>query len=262
MTRLARVGGNDWEHFLNVANTESNKDQFRVLVLEDDKISLASASRTILKAVPECVILAAGSLADGRRLLKEHRFHLCVLDIQLPDGSGIDFLYDIQLTSPDACVVILTGVPLPQYREQAEAFGVLHFMEKPADSRVLGPLVLEQWTKWNGAKEGNSRGFSGLLTQLTTIDIIQLKCLSRATVVLDFVGNQGKRGRIYFKDGEVIHAEAGLVSGIDAFSEIVGWRGGQVMEVTDAPPQARTVEGNWQGLLMHAVHWVDDQKQG
>ena len=143
MTRLAHVGGNDREHFFTVANIESNKDQFRVLVLEDDKISLASASRTILKAVPESVILTAGSLADGRRLLKEHRFHLCVLDIQLPDGSGIDFLYDIQQTSPDACVAILTGVPLPQHRAQAEAFGVLHFMEKPADSRVLGPLVLE-----------------------------------------------------------------------------------------------------------------------
>ena len=241
---------------------ESNKDQFRVLVLEDDKISLASASRTILKAVPESVILTAGCLADGRRLLKEHRFHLCVLDIQLPDGSGIDFLYDIQQTSSDACVAILTGVPLPQHREKAETLGVLHFMEKPADSRVLGPLALEQWTKWKGAKEENVRGFSGLLTQLTTIDIIQLKCLNRSTVVLGFIGDHGKQGRIYFKDGEIIHAETGLVSGVDAFSEIVGWRAGQVLEVTDAPPPTRTVEGNWQSLLMHAVHWVDEQKQG
>ena len=261
MTRLAGLCGNDAGHFFTVANTESNKEPFRVLVLEDDQISLASASQAILKAAPESVILSAGSLAEGRRLLDEHRFHLCVLDIQLPDGSGIDFLHDIQKKSPDACVAILTGVPLPQYQEQAEAFGVLHFMEKPADSRVLGPVIREQWQKWSGAQDETVRGFSALLTQLTTIDIIQLKCLSRSTVVLDFIGDHGKQGRIYFQDGEIIHAETGAVRGVDAFSEIVGWRGGQVTEVTNAAPPVRSVEGNWQGLLMHAVHWVDEQKQ-
>ena len=115
----------------------SNNDQFRILVLEDDLISQVSASQVIQRAAPECILLMARSLAEGRRFLAKYEFHLCVLDIQLPDGSGIDFLYDIQISSPRACVAILTGVPLPHYRDQAEAFGVLHFMEKPADAKVL-----------------------------------------------------------------------------------------------------------------------------
>lgn len=261
MTQPAGVGANGVEHFFDVATTASTNDSFRVLILEDDQISLASASQTIQRAAAESVIVSARTLAEGRRLITEQKFHLCVLDIQLPDGLGIDFLHDIQQKLPDACVAILTGVPLPHYRDQAEAFGILHFMEKPADAKTLGALVREQWDKWKGVKSG-SGGFSALLTQLTTLDIIQLKCLARSTVALDFVGEEGRRGRVYFKDGEIIHAESGAVKGVEAFNEIVGWRSGQVTEVSDGTAPTRTIEGHWQGLLMHAVHWVDEHKQG
>ena len=243
-----------------MSNDTSNAGQFRILILEDDLISQASVSQVVLRAVPESVLLKARTIADGRRLLDKYDFQLGVLDIQLPDGSGIDFLHDIQLKSPKACVAILTGVPLPQYRDQAEAFGVLHFMEKPADARTLGALVREEWEKRLGMKPAQTNGFSAALTQLTTLDIIQLKCLARASVCLDFIGHHGQHGRIYFKDGEIFHAEAEDQQGVEAFYEIVSWRGGQVVEVADAPEPARTVEGNWQGLLMQAVHWVDENK--
>jgi len=244
-----------------VSTATSKSDPFRILVLEDDLISQASVSQTIQRAAPECVVLIARNLAEGKRLLDSFEFHLCVLDLQLPDGSGIDFLYDVQLKAPNACVVISTGVPLPQYRDQAEAFGVLHFMEKPADAKILGALVRENLEKHHGSQLGSVTGFSAALTQLTTLDIIQLKCLARATVALDFVGTDGRRGRIHFKDGEILHAATDSQKGVDAFSEIVGWRSGKVMEVREATEPTRTVEGNWQGLLMHAVHWVDEHKQ-
>ena len=245
-----------------MSTATSNKDeQFRILVLEDDLISQASASQSIQRAAPEGILLMARSLAEGRRLLEKYEFQFCVLDIQLPDGSGIDFLHDIQLHSPNASVVILTGVPLPHYRDQAEAFGVLHFMEKPADSKLLGGLVREQLAKCHTPKARPNAGFSAALTQLTTLDIIQLKCLGRSSVALDFIGHNGEQGRICFKDGEILHAETGDQQGVEAFNEIVSWRGGQVVEVGAAPPPPRTVEGNWQGLLMHAVQWADENKQ-
>lgn len=240
---------------------KSTSETFEVLLLEDDQISQISASRAITRAVPEAKLLIAPTLAEARTLLTGHQPQLCVLDIQLPDGSGIDFLYDVQTHAPTASVAVLTGVPLPQYRDQAEAFGVLHFMEKPADSHALGEVARSLWEKWRKAHGGSDAGgFSAMLTQLTTLDIIQLKCLARVTVTLEFIREHGGRGRIYFKDGEIIHAESGQISGVEAFNEIVGWRSGRVQEISNSTLPSRSIEGNWQNLLMHAVHWVDEKK--
>lgn len=242
----------------------STSETFEVLLLEDDQISQISVSKTLTRAVPEATLLIASTIAEARALLAKHQPQLCVLDIQLPDGSGIDFLYDVQERAPSASVAILTGVPLPQYRDQAEAFGVLHFMEKPADSQVLGEVARSLWKKAPAPSSDSTTaagGFSAMLTQLTTLDIIQLKCLARVTVTLEFIREHGGRGRIFFKDGEIIHAETGNVCGVEAFNEIVSWRSGRVQEISVASSSpSRSIEGNWQNLLMHAVHWVDEKK--
>ena len=242
-----------------MANASLKGDQFRTLVLEDDRISQALVTQAILRAVPEGLVLTASTLAEARQLVNAYPFHFGVVDIHLPDGSGIDFLHDLQSKSPDAAVVICTAVPLPEYRDQAEAFGVLHFMEKPVDPPVLGRLVRNYWQKATG-KGDVGTGFSASLSRLTTLDIIQLKCLGRSTAALDFVGRQGQQGRIYFKQGELIHAETDARQGIEAFNEIVSWRGGQVMEIANATAPTRTVHGDWQNLLMHAVQWADENR--
>lgn len=242
---------------------KSTSDSFEVLLLEDDKISQISASRAITRAVPDAKLLIAFTIAEARKLLASHQPRLCVLDIQLPDGSGIDFLYDVQEHAASASVVILTGVPLPHYRDQAEAFGVLHFMEKPADTRTLGEVARSSWDKWTSAHRSGTGagGFSAMLTQLTTLDIIQLKCLARVSVTLEFIREHGGRGRIFFQDGEIFHAETGNVCGVEAFNEIVSWNSGRVQEVPRGSVlPSRSVEGNWQNLLMHAAHWVDEKK--
>jgi len=243
----------------DVGTTSSKSDSFRTLVLEDDRTSQAMVTQAILRAVPESLVFSARTLAEGRELLKEFHFQFCVLDIQLPDGVGIDFLYDIQSQSPDASVVIFTATALPEYRDQAQAFGVLHFMEKTSSLRTLGSYVRDQWERVSGSHADVSTGFSASLTRLSTLDIIQIKCLGRATVALDFAGRHGLHGRIHFKNGEVIHAETDVHRGVEAFNEIVSWREGQVTEIARIPEPERTVRGDWQTLLMHAVHWADEQ---
>jgi CheY-like chemotaxis protein len=237
--------------------------KFHTLVLDDDRATLALVAQAIRFEMPDAVVLGVPSLAAARILLERYEFDLFILDIHLPDGSGIDFLYEIQIRKPDAAVIMVTGEPLPEHRDQAMAFGVLNFIEKPINPRSLGALVRTQREKIQGVSPtGDTAFFSASLTKLTTLDIIQLKCLGHATVVLDFIARDHRAGRVYFKDGEIIHAEVGPLQGVDAFNEIVSWRGGQVVEVKDAPESERTIHGDWQNLLMHAVQWADEQRQG
>jgi len=248
---------------LRFVSTASLSSRFCVLVVEDDRETADMYAEAIQHELLNSLVLTARSLAEARLLLEKYSFHFFILDIQLPDGLGIDFLHDLGIKQPDACVAIVTGTPLPEYRAQADAFGVLNFMEKPVHLPALIRLLLahRQNVFAGHAPPSDTGYFSASLSRLSTLDIIQLKCLGHATVVLDFIARSPGFGRIYFKDGEIIHAETHTEEGVAAFNEIVSWRGGQVIEVHDQPEPPQTIHEGWQNLLLQAVQWTDEQRE-
>ena len=248
---------------LRFVSTASLSSRFCVLVVEDDRETADMYAEAIQHELLNSLVLTARSLAEARLLLEKYSFHFFILDIQLPDGLGLDFLHDLGIKQPDACVAIVTGTPLPEYRAQADAFGVLNFMEKPVHLPALIRLLLahRQNVFAGHAPPSDTGYFSASLSRLSTLDIIQLKCLGHATVVLDFIARSPGFGRIYFKDGEIIHAETHTEEGVAAFNEIVSWRGGQVIEVHDQPEPPQTIHEGWQNLLLQAVQWTDEQRE-
>ena len=64
-------------------------------------------------------------------------------------------------------------MPLPEYRAQVEASGVMHFLEKPINHRKLVSLVKES-RSGHGVTSDTSL-FHASLSRLTALDIIQLK---------------------------------------------------------------------------------------
>ena len=102
--------------------------------------------------------------------------------------------------------------------------------------------------------------FQGTLRDLQITDIIQLKCMSGATSVVEFTGPHGEKARVYFENGQIHHATAPGRKGMAAFNEIVRWKGGTISEVSDAGPSPRTIEMDWQRLLMEAVRSADEAR--
>jgi len=77
-----------------------------VLVVEDHEDSRAWWEKHIGDVFPKASVFAAATLAEARELLGHRRFTLVILDINLPDGSGIDLLQEITLTYPEMYSVI------------------------------------------------------------------------------------------------------------------------------------------------------------
>jgi CheY-like chemotaxis protein len=82
--------------------------------------------------------------------------------------------------------------------------------------------------------------------------------MSGATSVVEFTGPNGEKARVFFENGQVRHATAPGRQGLAAFNEIVRWKGGTISEVSGAGPGPRTIEMDWQHLLMEAVRQVDE----
>ena len=50
----------------------------------------------------------AASLAEARQRLQNQKYQLLLLDIELPDGSGLDLLHEVQCSQPELPVIILS----------------------------------------------------------------------------------------------------------------------------------------------------------
>jgi DNA-binding response OmpR family regulator len=231
-----------------------SKQTTRILVLEPDE-QLASAIMSALQeAAPDALVELTPSLEEAQKIVLGVKPNLFILDVDATYDLGQDFLYDLRTSHPNARAIILTGAHLPEQREHVSSLGAIHFLEKPLAQWDFVDLVERLLRPPVAASEK----FEGTLRDLQFTDIIQLKCMSGATSVLEFTGPNGEKARVFFENGQVGHATAPGRQGMAAFNEIVRWKGGTVSEVAGAGPGPHTIDMDWQRLLMEAVRQVDE----
>jgi two-component system nitrogen regulation response regulator GlnG len=111
----------------------------RLLVVEDE-IVLAKSIRRALTRLGHSVETTA-SLAEGERLFDELGPDLALLDMELPDGSGMELLARMLARKPGARVVIMTAYTSAEFAARARELGARGFLRKPLDMRELGRVV-------------------------------------------------------------------------------------------------------------------------
>lgn len=70
------------------------------------------------------------------------------------------------------------------------------------------------------------------------------------------VRSREKKGWIYFRDGEIVHAECDDLSGEEAFYAIVSWELG-LYECNVASAEKETIQESWDFLLMESMRRLD-----
>jgi len=101
----------------------------KVLVVDDDNLICWALQKKFAS-----LALTARFVGNAREALAELRDDSCdliFLDINLPDGNGIDLLDEIRKVAPNARIVILSADASEENRRRAIAGGVAQFIEKP-----------------------------------------------------------------------------------------------------------------------------------
>ena len=80
---------------------------------------------------------SAATLEQARTLLKQNRFDLCLTDMRLPDGSGLDLLREIRETHPALPVAVITAHGNMELAIEALKAGAFDFLSKPVDLQQL-----------------------------------------------------------------------------------------------------------------------------
>jgi DNA-binding NtrC family response regulator len=97
----------------------------------------------------------AGGIAEAREQLAKKHFHLVVLDVRMPDGSGLDLLREIREASPTTEVVMLTGYGTVQEAIRAMKDGAHDFLTKPCKLAEL-EAVLEKAVQKQQLQRGHT----------------------------------------------------------------------------------------------------------
>ena len=103
-------------------------DSPRILLVDDDPALLDLVSELLARRGHE--VVQTGSGLRAAQLLKAERFDLAILDLLLPDLSGLD-LAQLALRDPDTVVVVLSGSTSVEQALQAMRMGIYDYVIKP-----------------------------------------------------------------------------------------------------------------------------------
>ncbi len=107
----------------------------KTVLLVDDHELIRQGVRLAFERSGEFVVVAeAGSIDEGLQLARRHSPEVAVVDIRLPDGSGIDVTRRLRELFPDIGVVVLTMYAGDEHLFAALEAGASAFVAKDAPS--------------------------------------------------------------------------------------------------------------------------------
>jgi DNA-binding NarL/FixJ family response regulator len=80
----------------------------RLLILEDDNTVRNALKELAAESRAFDTVSIASSTAEARELIKKQRFDIALVDLGLPDGSGVDVIADLKRAQPEASAVVFT----------------------------------------------------------------------------------------------------------------------------------------------------------
>jgi len=130
-----------------------------VLIVDDEPDLLELVSLTLSRMNLQA--RTAADVSSARKLLKAEKFDLCLTDMRLPDGDGLDLVAWIQQNRADLPVAVITAHGNVESAVRALKLGAFDFVSKPLDLGVLRKLVGSAIRLGTRPGEGTGVTFTG-----------------------------------------------------------------------------------------------------
>jgi len=111
----------------------------KVLIVDDEADICELIEITLMRM--DIASQSALNLTDARILLETEHFDLCLTDMHLPDGNGIELVEHVQKNHNELPIAVITAHGNMESAVKALKAGAFDFVSKPVDIQILRNLV-------------------------------------------------------------------------------------------------------------------------
>ena len=200
---------------------------------------------------------AVSDIAGARSALKDGHFDLCLTDMQLPDGNGLDLVEWLAANQPELPVAVITAHGNVETAVRALKLGAFDFVSKPLDLADLRKLVA-QAIKLAGRDFGAETGIivaPRLLGQSPAMEQLRelISRVARSQAPVHIAGESGTGKELVAqlihesgarRDAPFVPVNCGAIPGELMESELFGHkRGSFTGAIADKAGLVQTAEG-------------------
>ncbi len=228
-------------------NTSVSISRKKILIVDEDPATVRLLQRS-LRDIGELEIYTAEDSRKAIKLLNRENFDLLVCDVFMPRINGLQLLNYVNKHVQGIRVIVLTSGGTEKMEEEIKSIGSYQFYEKPLDMNVFKDSVLREL---RSVTTSQIHGIN-ISSFLQLIDIEGKICTLT-------VRSHGNVGYLYFRNGELIAAEAGGQRGEQAALNIISWNN-SIIELSDiCQKNKREIEKPLMQILMESARLKDEE---
>jgi CheY-like chemotaxis protein/predicted regulator of Ras-like GTPase activity (Roadblock/LC7/MglB family) len=222
-----------------------------VLIVDDEELFLRTVSDGFMDESSRLEVLTAKNGAIAVEVLRQRPVDLVVTDLKMPEMDGFALLAHMSQHHHGIPAIVMTAFGTPEVEARLLKHGVSGVLDKPLDFQRLHGAIMDAL----------SALASGHLKGISLSSFLQMIQADQKTVVIQ-VGHNNDKGYLHFLGGNLVHAEAGDLSGDKAAIHIFGWEDPIITMKTGRVVQGREPMTNLTGLLMESFRLKDEAQVG
>jgi len=217
-----------------------------VLIVEDDQM-LGRAVHRDLTEYGFAVQIASG-FEEAIEVLRSAPIDVLLTDLRLGSADGIDLLETVRHLSPRTRSVLMSGFASARDYQRAVELGVVRVLCKPFTRADLIQCIRQAIDC--------ETGFHGSIHGLSLIDVLQMFNLARRSIAISVSGQSP--GRLFFRDGQLVHAEHRGRTGEGALASILAMPAGSLSTSVVPETVEQSIARDFREVLFDALRFVDE----
>jgi CheY-like chemotaxis protein len=233
----------------------------RILIVDPDEASFGPVSQALSQSGYE--VAAIGDQAEAERIFKDFQPNVVLVSMDLPHDGGLSFCRRIRRMDDSNALTLMALISPSDNRMAAACLreGADDFLSKPVDAELLFLKLRARLGNSGDSDEttesNRQTGVSGQLSEMSFNDMIQIFSSGRRSIEIALEDEQ-KQGRVWMKDGQIVHATSGNLTGEAAFHELMRWGNGEFNTIQVSVFPEASIETSTMSLLMEGSRLADE----